>query len=45
MVRIYAGDKFNETFAQTREIIHRLGAVYEDLYTLFDYYFYEQVTD
>ena len=36
---MYEIDKFNQTFEKIRDIIHRIGAVYEDLYTLFDYYF------
>ena len=37
--RIYAGSQFNESFEMVIEQIQRLTAVYEDLFTLFDFYF------
>ncbi|CAD8122918.1 unnamed protein product [Paramecium sonneborni] len=39
MGRIYQGSNFNQTFNEIDSNIHKLTAIYEDLYTLFDYYF------
>ena len=52
LIRIYHGDVYNETFDETKEVqneiilsklIHRLAALYDDLSTLFEFYFTENL--
>lgn len=45
MVRIFEGSSFNDTFGVIKENAHRVTAIYEDLYTLFDYYFADNTYD
>ena len=53
MLRIYEGTKFQESIADIKDVniglysqmCHRLASIYEDLFTLFEFYFADSSAD